>query len=350
MNFQPDYRHFEDVMKNIRPKRMPIYEHIINPPFMESILNTKFADFINGNKADQKEFFKHYCRFFKEMTYDTVSFEVCTIEVFPNSGAIMGRIPGPIQSRKDFEKFPWEELPKKFEEYAYPRFDALVEALPEGMKVIGGVGNGAFEISEDLVGMTYLPFIQYEEPELYNDLFNKIGDLMYAFWKGFLERYSEYFVACRFGDDLGYKDSLLTNPKTVLNHIIPQYKRVINLIHSYNKPFLWHSCGNIFRIMEDVINCGINAKHSNEDIIAPFEEWIEKYNDKIALVGGFDMHFLCSKTEDEVYKSVLEKGTVYREMAKGYALGSGNSIPEYVPEENYLAMIRAANDIRKIAL
>jgi uroporphyrinogen decarboxylase len=25
----------------------------------------------------------------------------------------------------------------------------------------------------------------------------------------------------------------------------------------------------------------------------------------------------------------------------GYALGSGNSIPTYVPQENYLAMVRA---------
>ena len=29
----------------------------------------------------------------------------------------------------------------------------------------------------------------------------------------------------------------------------------------------------------------------------------------------------------------------------GYMLGSGNSIPEYVPSENYLAMLRAATDL-----
>jgi len=31
----------------------------------------------------------------------------------------------------------------------------------------------------------------------------------------------------------------------------------------------------------------------------------------------------------------------------GYALGSGNSIPKYVPLENYLAMVRAAGAIRE---
>ena len=348
MSFQPDYRHFKNAVNNIRPQRMPIYEHIINPPFMESILDVKFADLIDGNSADKNEFFKQYCHFFKEMKYDTVSFEVCAIEVFPDSGAIYGQKPGPIQSREDFNNFPWSEMLKRFKEHAYPRFDALVNNLPEGMKVVGGVGNGVFEISEDLVGMTYLPFIQYEQPELYTDLFNMIGDLMYSFWKGFLERYSKHFVVCRFGDDLGFKDSLLTNPKTVVNHIIPQYKRIINLIHSFDKPFLWHSCGNIFRIMDDVIDCGINAKHSNEDVIAPFEKWIENYNDRIALIGGFDMDFLCSRNENEVYECVLEKGSKYREMAKGYALGSGNSIPEYVPVENYLTMLRAADTIRGI--
>ena len=43
---------------------------------------------------------------------------------------------------------------------------------------------------------------------------------------------------------------------------------------------------------------------------------------------------------------MLERGRRYRRLAQGYALGSGNSIPEYVPVENYLAMIRAAQALR----
>ena len=30
----------------------------------------------------------------------------------------------------------------------------------------------------------------------------------------------------------------------------------------------------------------------------------------------------------------------------GYALGTGNSVPDYVPDENYFAMIRAALESR----
>jgi uroporphyrinogen decarboxylase len=98
--------------------------------------------------------------------------------------------------------------------------------------------------------------------------------------------------------------------------------------------------------MDDAIRLGIDGKHSNEDTIAPFSEWIERYGNRIALVGGFDLNFLCSNSPEEITAGVVELGTKYRSMANGYALGSGNSIPEYVPVENYLAMIEGCNRIR----
>ena len=112
------------------------------------------------------------------MTYDTVSFEMCISSVLPGHGAIKGGMDRPIQNRDHFEKYPQDEIPKLFWNFAENHFDALIENLPEGMKVVGGIGNGVFEISEDLVGFELLPFIQIDNPELYTDLFVKIGDMM----------------------------------------------------------------------------------------------------------------------------------------------------------------------------
>lgn len=36
--------------------------------------------------------------------------------------------------------------------------------------------------------------------------------------------------------------------------------------------------------MPDIITLGIDAKHSNEDQIAPFDEWIKRYNGQIGLL------------------------------------------------------------------
>lgn len=344
--FQPDYRHVLAVMHNERPERLPLYEHAISSYSMEKILGSSFAGLDDGNAADLGEYFRQYCRFFREMTYDVVSYEVCLGGILPGDNAICGG-KGPIQSRADFAAYPWSELPARYWGVAAPRFDAVVAALPPGMKAAGGVGNGVFEMAECLVGLEYLPFMEVDDPELYADLYRAIGDLMCAAWREFMPRYGRHFVACRFGDDLGFKSSLLTNPGTVRQHILPQYKRVIDIVHAGSGRFLLHSCGCIFEVMEDMVALGIDAKHSNEDVIAPFDRWISDYGSRIGLFGGFDMDFICGNTPDAVYAQVLESGRRYRKTARGYALGSGNSIPDYVPIENYLAMIRATQDLRR---
>jgi len=175
----------------------------------------------------------------------------------------------------------------------------------------------------------------------------KIGDIMVEIWSWFLERHGEHYVVCRFGDDLGYKSGTLTSPSVIREHIIPQYRRVIDLIHKAGKPFLWHSCGCIFEIMDDVIEIGIDAKHSNEDTIADYEKWIKLYGNRIGLFGGIDVDLLCKSTPEEIYQTVINKGTKYRQMAKGFALGSGNSIPDYVPVDGFMAMAKGVQEIRE---
>ena len=208
------------------------------------------------------------------------------------------------------------------------------------------MGYGVFEISEDLVGFERLAYMQADDPELFAELYVKIGDLMVSVWATVPGRSTaRHFAICRMGDDLGFKTSTLVAPRTIRQHMLPQYRRIIGQIKAAGKPFLWHSCGCILAIMDDVIALGINAKHSNEDIIAPFERWIELYGDRIGLLGGIDVDILCRKPPAEVYEIVLAGGR-YRSLAKGYALGSGNSIPDYVPVDGYLAMVRAAQAMR----
>jgi uroporphyrinogen decarboxylase len=336
-----------DVAHNRRPARLPLYEHLISTSVMEEVLGAKFTELASGDEADLRQFFTRYCRFFREMTYDTVSFEVCITSVIPDHGAIRGGRPGPIQTREDFERFPWDELPRIYWERADRQFRALGECLPQGMKAVGGVGNGVFEVSEDLVGFEYLCYMQVDDPELFSDLFGRIGGLMVDLWRTFLARYADLFAVCRFGDDLGFKTATLLAPDTIRTHVLPQYAQVIGLIHRASRPFLWHSCGNIFEVMEDAIAAGVDSKHSNEDAIAPFESWIARYGDRIGLLGGIDVDVICRNTASDVYDRVVDMGRRFREQANGYALGSGNSIPDYVPVDGYLAMIEAGRHLRE---
>ncbi len=97
----------------------------------------------------------------------------------------------------------------------------------------------------------------------------------------------------------------------------------------------------LFNVMNDVITLDTQAKHSNEDCITAYEQCIERYGDRIGLLGGIDLDILCVRPPDEVYDIVPDRGMKYRRLARGYALGSSNSIPGYVPVEGHLAMVRA---------
>jgi uroporphyrinogen decarboxylase len=215
------------------------------------------------------------------------------------------------------------------------------------MKAYGGCGYGIFEACQDLVGFEYLCLMQCLDPELFRDLFNRIGDLWMTLWSAMIERYSDIFVFFRMGDDLGHKTGTMLEPDIIRQHVFPQYTKVIDLVHGSGKKFLLHSCGCIFSLMEDLIRLGIDAKHSNEDQIAPFERWIEKYSARIGLFGGFDLNLLVLEKPETVFRTVVERGAQFRNSARGYGLGSGNSIPEYIPVDGYLAMVDAVKEIRK---
>ena len=347
IEFQPDYRNILDVLRNKKPGRLPLYEHHIDVSFISKCLREELV--IQGNEPeDYENYYRKIIGFWKDKTYDAFDYEAAICDVFPDHGAIFGGRPGPIQTREDFEKYPFEEIPILFWKIHAPQLDAIRKVLPDGMKAYGGCGYGIFESSQDLVGYENLCIMQFSDPELFADLFNKIGDLYEELWTEMVKRYNDIFVFFRIGDDLGFKSSTLLAPEIIRTHILPQYQRVIEIVHRAGKKFLLHSCGNIFNVMDDLIDLQIDAKHSNEDKIAPFEQWIELYGDKIGLFGGIDVNVLALKNYDEVYNIVLKSGQRFRSMAKGYGIGSGNSIPEYVPEESFMAMIDAVNEIRTI--
>jgi uroporphyrinogen decarboxylase len=99
--------------------------------------------------------------------------------------------------------------------------------------------------------------------------------------------------------------------------------------------------------MEDIINVAkINAKHSNEDQIAPFSVWVERYGDRIGNFGGVDADVLC-RTDKQQLKEYITDLLYSVGNEKGIAIGTGNSVPDYVPTENYINMIETVREYRK---
>jgi uroporphyrinogen decarboxylase len=140
------------------------------------------------------------------------------------------------------------------------------------------------------------------------------------------------------GDDLGYASGTIVSPKVLRQKFLPQTGRIVDLVHRAGKLFLLHTCGNVYDIMDDLIRLGIDAKHSFEDKIMPVEEVYRRWGGRLALVGGVDIHLLASGTEAQVRRRTREILDVCG-TGGGYVLGTGNSVANYLPLGNYLAML-----------
>jgi uroporphyrinogen decarboxylase len=113
------------------------------------------------------------------------------------------------------------------------------------------------------------------------------------------------------------------------------------MAHQRGIPYFLHSCGNVFAIIPDLIAGGLDGKHSFEDAILPAEEFQARFDGQLAVLGGVDINILAGGTPEQVRARV--RFLMDTCGARGrFAIGSGNSIPSYIPVVNYLAMLEEA--------
>jgi uroporphyrinogen decarboxylase len=138
---------------------------------------------------------------------------------------------------------------------------------------------------------------------------------------------------------MGYKSATMISPNDLRTYVLPWHRQFAAMTHKRGLPYFLHSCGNVAAIMEDLIaDVGIDGKHSFEDAILPVQEFQQRYGERIAVLGGLDLNILSGGTDSDVRKHVR----LLLEVCGGrgrYAVGSGNSVPTYVPVRNYLAML-----------
>lgn len=243
---------------------------------------------------------------------------------------------GVIATRKDFDAFPWPD-PEAFD---YSLLDS-VELPGKAKMVIMGPG-GVLENITSLVGFEDLCFMLIDEPELASDIFEKIGSILLRYYT--LSMPYKNVGAGLVNDDWGFKSQTMLPPEQMREYVIPWHKKMVEAIHASGRPAIMHSCGKLDEVMEDIIeDIGFDGKHSYEDGIHPVEEVFPLVGNRMAVLGGLDVDFMVRATPEEI--RVRADALLDQTAASGgYALGTGNSVPEYIPDENYLAMIDAARN------
>lgn len=239
---------------------------------------------------------------------------------------------GTITSWEDFERYPWQD-PGQFDTTELEWYSSH---LPDDM-CLGGSCHPVFETTCNLMGFEALSYSLYDQPDLVDAVIERVGSIFLAaarIWVQF-DRVKVLFD----GDDMGFRSGTLINPSVLAEKILPWHKRITQVAHENENLYLLHSCGNVEALLPALIDeVKIDGRHSFEDAIEPVTVAKKRWGDRIALIGGIDVDLLARGTPDQIRQRVRETLDVCV-AGGGYCLGSGNSVTNYIPLDNYLAML-----------
>jgi uroporphyrinogen decarboxylase len=355
---QSDFNHFRDVvLRRTKAGPVPLLEFEVDPEVMIEISG---YDFPPGGLALIPELVAstpspeamrvglHLMELSLEFTaatqYDYVT--QITVVPFPRPGerfaqekkkdqrarAWQEESRGIITSRSEFEAFPW---PAERLINILP-LQMMAPRLPAGSKGMVLV-VGIFEDLRALMSFEGMAVATIEQPDLVVDILEKVTTLTtYLVDKAAAHPATG---AIFYADDMAFNNQTMISPKLLQEWVIPRIKRIADMCHKHGKPFLFHGCGQIDCLMEDLIEVvGIDGKHSFQDNIEPVEETYRKYGDRISILGGLEVDLLARGTEEQVRKrarQILEACA----PGGGFCMGSGNSVTNFCKIENYLAMV-----------
>jgi uroporphyrinogen decarboxylase len=240
---------------------------------------------------------------------------------------------GPITNWAEFEAYPWPD-PATFTTRALEWYE---RNLPDDMCVIGGLTSHYLEWLTWAMGYETLCFALFDNRDLVQAIVDRISEITRVVVPKLLEFERVKFIWG--SDDMGYRSGTLISPDDMRAFVLPGHREAAAMTHEAGRLYLLHSCGNLAAIMPDLLDdVRIDAKHSYEDTIESVIEVKHTYGQKIALLGGIDVDFLC-RSDEQAVRARVRKTLAACLPGGRYCLGTGNSVANYIPVANYLAML-----------
>ena len=344
MSYQPNFGRIRKTLHHEEPDRVPLIEALVAYEIQSAFLGKKVE---SGDLKSQVEFWAG-------AGYDSIPLTVGMMnpgEVTKES-SIFGVVQktlrregeetvpwnieenGVIMYPEDFDRFPWEDAAK----LDFSKFHQVQPFLPPGMKILACSGK-VFTLTWMLMGFQNFCLSLYMQEDLLSKVFQKVGEIQVQGAKE-LSKISN-LGAIWVVDDLSSGSGPMINPKFFRKYVFPWYEELAALAKKQGWLFFFHSDGNIWPIMDDLIAIGFDAIHPIDPTSMDIKEVKEKVGKKLGILGNLHTDLLARGSEEEVRELTKKR---IREIAPGggYALGSGNSVPNWARFENYQAMRETA--------
>jgi len=348
------YERFMAALRREEPDRVPLWELVINEPTLTAFGAKSLEEFVEMEDLDGICIFEDMrLRPLESEEQEELVWRGRTIHggegklVVDEWGIVWGMsefgipypVDGPIKSRDDLKRY---EPPNPNDEH---RLKSLREAVRrfKGKKAIVFLTHDGFEFPHYLRGgMENLLSDYIEDPYMAHSVAEIVIEYKIRLMQRAIDEGADVVVS---GDDYATRKGLIMSPRHFREFILPYLKRSIDAAHEKGAYFIKHTDGNIWAIIDDLVEAGIDAIDPLEPIAGmDIGEVKAKYGDRIAVIGNVDCSYLlCYGTVDEVVEAVKE--TIAKASpGGGHILASSNSIHPAVKPELYKAMVEAAKE------
>lgn len=245
---------------------------------------------------------------------------------------------GLITSDADFEKYPWPNP----DEADLSILDAVQSLLPHGMKAIANIGK-IFTGAWQLMGFTSFCELLEDNPALVTRVLERVAAIQTRITGRVIAHPA--IGAVLHADDIAYFSGPMINPEVLRRHVFPAYKRMGEMCRQRGVIYLYHSDGQLKDLIGDIVDCGFVGLHPIEPKPMDGVALKEKWGKKICLLGHIDVDLLARGTPQQI-REQTKRNLDLLARDGGYCPGSGNSVPDYVPVANFIAMIEAIREWR----
>ena len=146
-------------------------------------------------------------------------------------------------------------------------------------------------------------------------------------------------------DDWGTQTGLMVSPALWKRYFRGHYRRIIDEIHSQDKDVIFHSCGNVMRLVPELIELGVDVLDPVQPKAMNLDEVGRQFGGKIAFCGGIDDQRLEDYTPQQVKDSVRHAiEALGKPYGNAYILAPANTITPSVPFENIQALFEACHE------
>jgi uroporphyrinogen-III decarboxylase len=220
----------------------------------------------------------------------------------------------------------------------------LVDKYGDRIMPLGYAAPGIFENSWQPIGFVEFTKFIYEKPEFVRRVIAFHTDLYIRHLEAVMESDVEIVLG---GDDLGQKTGPLLRPALIEKLLGESYRRVAECVHQRGRKLIWHSCGNIYQLLDKFVEWGFDGIITMEPTAGmKIGQVREQIGHNLVLIGNLDVSYLMVRgTKEEVEDAVKQ---AIRDGAKGggYILSTCHS-HSYVDPMRLKWMVEAAHKYGK---